>query len=141
MPGVTTVTPANRLPLSERGKRSWTVERFDFGGAHAPLTHDIDTIDMGAMSLGIFIRNVTGQTIAVILQASQDGENWTDIAHKDLAGSETASGSFNITNNNSKHMVVHYGSYPEVVACRYFRLTIDPAANVTVPVDAVISLK
>ncbi len=141
MPGVTNVTPPNRLPLSERGKRSWTVERFDFGGAHAALTLDIDTVDMGAMSIGIFISNGTGQTIAVILQASQDGTNWTNVAHKDLAGSETASGSFNITTGNSKHMVVHYGSYPEVTGCRYFRLTIDPAANVTIPVDAVITLK
>ena len=134
------VTSPNQLPLSERGKFAWKVQRFTWGSGHAALTHIIDTIELGALSLGIYIKNASGQTIAVILSVSQDGSNWTDIAHKDLAGSETVSGSFNIANSADKHLTVTYSDYPQVMANRYFKLSLDPAAAISTQ-DVFISLK
>lgn len=127
--------------ITERGIHACYAFQVDFGAGHVAETVIIDTAEVGAMSIAFFINNLSNVTMPCVLAVSQDGVTWTNIAHKDLAGSETAAGSFNITTTQTKHLIVTYSDYPQVVGARFFRVTIDPASAPNIPILVYATLK
>ena len=113
---------------SERGvhaRKAWTVT---WTAEHAAHNLDVDTFEIGAVSVAFRIRNDLNVTLAVTLQVSHDKVTWTNIPHKDLAAAVTVAGSFNILTTATKDLIVSYSAYPEALSQPYFRLVLDPAS-------------
>ncbi len=127
--------------ITERGIHACYAFKVDFEGGHLPQEVIVDTGETGAMSVGFFITNPSAVTMPAVISVSQDGVNWTAVAHKDLAGSESGPGATNITTTATKHFILTYSDYPQVLASRFFKAVIDPASAPAVPIFAYVTLK
>jgi len=115
--------------LTERGKLATHAWEVTFpASVTTAQTIDIDSDSLGGVMLAILVDcTLTAKNYNTKLQCSLDQVTWTDIKHKDLAGSETAAGNFAIAATNKKNMIVTLADYPLIMSQRSFRLTMAPA--------------
>lgn len=119
---------------SERGTKAALVFtlRIDDDDPHVI---DIDTIDIGGVSLSILIdASEANEDYTCSLEVSNNLTTKTEVPHKKLDDTEEASGDFAVTTGTTRDMIVPYGDYPLALSQRFFHLNIT-ADTIPSPAD------